>query len=273
MLHRLYGDGWAARLAERWPGTHRVVRRAFRIQVLPPGAPPLRIAFASDLHLGPTTGQRCLDHAFEQLRAARPDVLLLGGDYIFLEMTAAKAEALSRYVASVGAPSCFAVFGNHDLWDDHDQIERALEAAGAEVLVNESRRLPPPHDGLRIVGLDDPWAGTPDAARAFADEADAACTIVLAHAAEALPWLKDHRFELMCCGHSHGGQIAAPWGPIYVPGHLSARYPAGLYHRPEGRLFVSRGLGGVEVPLRLWAPPDIAIFDLTAPTRAKAPDS
>ena len=51
---------------------------------------PLTIAFASDLHLGPTTSARTLERAFEMLAEARADVLALGGDYVFLEATAAK---------------------------------------------------------------------------------------------------------------------------------------------------------------------------------------
>ena len=49
-----------------------------------PGRPPLRIAFASDLHLGPTTPSGVLDNAFALLHAAKPDVLALGGDYVYL---------------------------------------------------------------------------------------------------------------------------------------------------------------------------------------------
>src|SRR3954469_11028860 len=43
---------------------------------------PLRIAFASDFHAGPTTAQPLLRRACEALAAIGPDVLLLGGDFV-----------------------------------------------------------------------------------------------------------------------------------------------------------------------------------------------
>ena len=44
----------------------------------------MKIAFASDLHAGPTTHPSVLDEAFAALAAAEPDMVLLGGDYVFL---------------------------------------------------------------------------------------------------------------------------------------------------------------------------------------------
>jgi hypothetical protein len=67
----------------------------------------------------------------------------------------------------------------------------------------------------------------------------------------------------MLCGHTHGGQIATPRGPIVVHGPLGRRWPAGLYHVDGLPLFVSRGLGIVDVPLRLYAPPDVALFTVS----------
>ena len=68
------------------------------------------------------------------------------------------------------------------------------------------------------------------------------------------------------CGHTHGGQLALPGHrPILVPGPLSRDYPHGWHQVEDLRLFVSRGLGGVEVPTRAWAPPDVLILDLVPP--------
>jgi predicted MPP superfamily phosphohydrolase len=67
----------------------------------------------------------------------------------------------------------------------------------------------------------------------------------------------------MLCGHTHGGQIATPRGPIIVHGPLGHRWPAGLYQIDDLAMFVSRGLGTVELPLRLFAPPDVALFTIS----------
>src|SRR6185295_4472707 len=44
--------------------------------------PPLRIAFASDFHAGALTDHRLIAEACETLAELRPDLLLLGGDYV-----------------------------------------------------------------------------------------------------------------------------------------------------------------------------------------------
>jgi predicted MPP superfamily phosphohydrolase len=231
-----------------------------RIVVPRPGRPPLRIGFVSDLHLGPLTAPRLLEAAFERLAEEAPNVLVLGGDYVFLEATAAKADFVTRLVARVPAATKVAVLGNHDLWTDHALLETALERGGARVLVNQALRLPPPHDDVALVGLDDPWTGEPDPQRAFAEAGDAAVRIAVVHAPEGYPFVRGRGAALMLCGHTHGGQIAGPRGPLIVHGPLGRRWPAGLYRVDGLPLFVSRGIGAVEIPLRLYAPPDVGIF-------------
>jgi uncharacterized protein len=66
----------------------------------------------------------------------------------------------------------------------------------------------------------------------------------------------------MLCGHTHGGQIALPSGPLVVHGPFGRKYPSGLHVLEGLRLYVSRGLGNVELPLRLNAPPEVALFTI-----------
>jgi predicted MPP superfamily phosphohydrolase len=257
----LFAGHWPARLRDAW-GRHRV--EVVRHHVAAGRGPraPLRIAFASDLHIGALTPPGLLEAAFDQLAALEPDVLVLGGDYVFLDVTPAAADALARLTERVPAAVKIAVLGNHDLWTDHPVIEAALARGGARVLVNESLRLPPPHDDVVFVGLDDPWAGRPDPDRAFAGVGDAKSCVAVVHAPEGYPFVRDRGACVMLCGHTHGGQIATPRGPIVVFGELGRRFPAGRYDLDGLALYVSRGLGAVDLPLRLFAPPDVALVSL-----------
>jgi hypothetical protein len=259
----VYAGGWPARVLQRIPAATRV--RAVRRQLSfgRDGRPPLRLAFASDLHIGPLTAPRLLDEAFRALASFAPDVLVLGGDYVFLEVTARAAAALEKLVASVPAATKLAVMGNHDLWTDHRTIERALAAGGARVLVNEAARLPPPHDDVALVGLDEPWTGQPDADRAFAACGDARVRIAVAHAPEAVPHVRGRGASLLLCGHTHGGQVALPSGPVVVWGPMGRRWPSGFHDADGVPLFVSRGIGAVDLPLRAWAPADVALFEMS----------
>ena len=59
--------------------------------------------------------------------------------------------------------------------------------------------------------------------------------------------LQGRGLALLLCGHTHGGQIALPSGPIVVHGEHGRRWPAGLYQLGDMSLFVSRGLGSVSI--------------------------
>ncbi len=265
LLGRAWGGGWPGRLWGALPGRCRVQPVRLDLAILPPGLPPLRLAFASDLHIGPTTPPALLDAALDRIAAFAPDVLALGGDYVFLSATDAVCAELQARVAAVPAAVKVAVLGNHDLWTFHDRLERALRDAGATVLINDALRLPPPHDGVALLGIDDPWTGEPDAAAAVAACGDAAVRLALSHSPDGVPMLRDARAALILCGHTHGGQLALPGGrPLVVPGTMGRVWPWGLHRLDHGWLFVSRGLGGVEIPMRSFAPPDVALITLTS---------
>jgi uncharacterized protein len=270
VLERLIGIAyvgeWPAALAEHWPGP-TVVREIRHARTLPAGeGPRCRVAFVSDLHLGPTTPTRIVARAAAIVRAARPDVLLLGGDYLFLDATPARLERLATAMAAMQCPVMLGVLGNHDLWTDDAAIVRTLERAGVRVLVNEAVRLPAPWSDVDVVGLDDPWSGVCDGQAGFARGDGAAFRIVLCHAPDGLLEAGRHPFDLYLCGHTHGGHVATPWGPIVLPrGRLCRLFPGGFATFEAKEVFVSRGVGHIGIPFRTFAEPDVLILDLERP--------
>ncbi len=146
---------WAARLAYalRLQGAGGVRSSSYLIPLTrrKAGVPPVRIAFASDFHAGPTTDARVIEQACERLAEAKPDVLLLGGD--FVTVRAASIEPLASLLAAIEAPlGKFAVFGNHDLRANGRQLHDAIERAGIQLLANRNVRLAAPHDDIAICG-------------------------------------------------------------------------------------------------------------------------
>jgi predicted MPP superfamily phosphohydrolase len=222
-------------------------------------AQPLKIAFASDFHAGPTTHPAIFDDLCAQLAIERPDVLLLGGDYI--TGPARHVAVLCERLAAVQPPlGKFAVFGNHDLSTDDTLIARLFGQAGVQMLVNRAVPLPAPFGQVSICGMDDPWTGQPDAAATFAGAGNV--RILLMHAPDGLLMLDGHRYDIGFAGHTHGGQIALSDGtPIVMPqGPLSRPYYYGRFaHRDNGDLIVSRGVGCGGIPLRLNADPELVI--------------
>jgi uncharacterized protein len=260
----LCGRGWPASVA-RWMGmptevgvrdvafTHARVKH-----------PPLRIAFASDLHAGPVTHPTLLRHACQTLAAMQADVVLWGGDFVCLD--ARHIDQVIEHMAQVRAPhGSYAVLGNHDLWVDHHYIERRLEHVGIQVLTNRNARLAAPFDSIWVCGLDDAQSGHPDATAALAGAAGV--RVVLMHAPDGLLALGNEHFEVAFCGHTHGGQIALPGGrPVVLPsGKLSRRYARGVHALEADRhLVVSLGVGYSTVPFRAFAPPEVVRCVLSA---------
>ncbi|MEO6419141.1 MAG: hypothetical protein ABIP39_07030, partial [Polyangiaceae bacterium] len=180
-----------------------------------------------------------------------------------------RARELEERVAAISARIKLAVLGNHDLWTDHAILERALERAGATILINDAVRLPAPYEDVALFGIDEPWTGAPDAPRALRACGDAPIKIAICHAPDGLPLLRaasrDGEVRLFMCGHTHGGHIALPgYRPVIVPGKAGKLWPFGLHDLPGGlTLFVSRGIGGIELPIRTYALPDVALFTLS----------
>ena len=265
-LGLLYRGDWPARLWAAVPTSDQVTITRHSVRLSAGRGQPCRVAFVSDLHVGPTTPLSLLKQTFDVIRQELPDVLLLGGDYVYLEALPSRLSVLRGLVESVACPVKLAVLGNHDLWTSDEAIVETLSDGGVRVLVNEVATLPAPWSDVAVVGLDDPWTGRCDAVAAAAQLDGQPFRIVLCHSPDGLGLLSGLRFDLFLAGHTHGGQIAAPWGPIVLPhGHMCSRYPSGLASFGSGIVYVSRGVGTVELPIRTFAPPDVMLLDLLRP--------
>lgn len=251
---------WPARVWGRFPKASHVGLVKCNMALGRMGRPRLRIAFMSDLHVGPTTPWRTLERAVSLVNELSPDVLLLGGDYVFLDATPEKCRRLEQLIAGVDVGRKFGVWGNHDLWTDHDSLEAALASAGVRMLRNELVGLDGGHDDIEIFGLDEPWTGSPDGTGLIGSVKHC---VALAHSPDAFDYVQQAAPALLVCGHTHGGQIALPGGrPLVVPGRRGKEWPHGEHRVHETRIVVSRGLGGIEIPVRAWSPPDVVCIDM-----------
>jgi hypothetical protein len=237
---------------------------------LPQGLSGLKIAHLSDLHAGPLVGFPLLQRWRILTERERPDLIFYTGDLVDSrpEELASFLKAFHGLAAPYGA---FAVLGNHDYFDDPRPIWRDLEAAGIRCLENASALIKREGATLGIMGLQDPMASNgrfhrlnfgpgPRPAEAARDLPPDAFRICLNHRPSEWEEALVARARLTLSGHTHGGQI----NPI--PGFNSARLigprTEGLYHKGPDRLYVSRGLGVVGLPIRIGAPPEIPIITL-----------
>ncbi|MFH1131369.1 MAG: metallophosphoesterase, partial [Pseudomonadota bacterium] len=234
----------------------------------PVGVGPLRLAFLSDFHVGPSTGPLVLQKAFQIVSDWEPDLILLGGDYVFFSADYAQELATLLYSCSPRF-GIFAGWGNHDWAAGRMRISRLMSEANVRFLRNESIALSHPYDKIWIAVVDDASEGYLDTHAALRRVEHDACMLLLSHNPDGIMRLgtdkKNKRPDLVLSGHTHGGQICLPGGqPIVMPCQLGRRFPGGLFETEWGRLYVSRGVGCGGVPFRLFAPPEVALLTLEA---------
>jgi predicted MPP superfamily phosphohydrolase len=110
----------------------------------------LRVGFLSDLHRSAMVSQELVHGAARLLMAERPDLIVLGGDYI----TAADrrfVEPAAQALGDLSAPhGVFGVLGNHD--DDRD-MPAALAARGVVVLRDARTRITVRREPMDLIGI------------------------------------------------------------------------------------------------------------------------
>jgi predicted MPP superfamily phosphohydrolase len=220
------------------------------------------IAHLSDLHLGIMQGNGLLDRVVARLRELKPDIVVATGDIIDGEGD--DLEALARRFRDYAPPlGAYAVTGNHEYYAGLDNSLRFLRDAGFTVLRGETARA----GGIVLAGVDDHTAratGQPvrtDLRQALAGVGANDYIVLLKHQ----PVTDDDTpFDLQLSGHIHGGQIF----PFVYLTRLTYRVHTGLTELSGGRLlYVSRGAGTWGPPLRVFAPPEIALITLSAAPR------
>lgn len=259
------GFGWAQAY-----GDPLVSRHDLYFPDLPPGLEGLRILQLSDPHAGPLAGPGTLRRWRGAAERERAELVLLSGDVVdsLPEEVGAFAEAFGGFPAPLG---CYAVLGNHDYFSNPGPIWAGLEAAGFRCLENAHARVERRGATLAVVGIQDPqaldgrWRGVrfgpgPRPDLAVKGLPEGAFRLGLVHRPSMWRLARRVGCRLTLAGHTHGGQVNL------VPGLNFARmlgpYTQGLFKEDGQRLYVSRGLGVVGVPMRVAAPPELVVITL-----------
>lgn len=248
--------GYAGFIEPGWLSAERI---KIRLRGLSRAANGFRLAFLSDLHVGPHVSGTMVQRAIEISRVFEPRLLLLGGDYVY--HSAGYARAALEAITDIRPPDgILAVMGNHDYWTNGGVVAGALHDGGITVLRNDAREI---LQGLWIAGVDDVFEGRARLELALKAVPGDACTILLAHEPDfADEAAASGRIALQLSGHSHGGQVRLPLlGPPILP-PWGRKYPAGLYRVGSMQLYVTRGVGSIPPPARMFCRPEVTLVEL-----------
>lgn len=261
----------AAGLAFHEAHRFTIQRLSLRLPHLPPSLEGFRIAQLSDLHFGEYLHEPYFRAVVEAINRERVDLALLTGDFItygtFLVAPSRKAvkqiwpcaQVLSGLRTRHG---CIAVLGNHDVAGSAVEVTSALSANGCAVLRNDALPIESGSGRFWIAGLDDVVEGSPDLDRALRAVPWNECVVVAVHEPDYADIVALRAVDLQLSGHSHGGQIRLPFIGAPVLPYGATKYPMGHYRIGEMQLYTNRGIGVVEVPVRLLCAPEITILEL-----------
>ncbi len=278
----VFGYGRTFFHIENWYSIHSLIRNTLRLAMLHrrgrrnaralrlqshrielPGLPDAfhgcRILQLSDIHID-------MDEAFPEILAARlqgveADLCVITGDFRFHTHGAYDGvlAAMESLLPHLPAP-VYAILGNHDTI----HMVPHLEDMGIRMLLNESDVLRRGEAVVHIAGIDDPHYYRLDNLERARERIPAgAVSILLAHSPEIYRQAAHAGFDVMLCGHTHGGQIRLPGGiPLMTNAKCPRRYCAGPWRHGRLRGYTSLGTGSSVVDVRFNCPPEITIHEL-----------
>jgi predicted MPP superfamily phosphohydrolase len=229
----------------------KVRRLTLRIHQLPSSLDGLRIVQLSDLHMGSTIPSWFLQKVVKTTQTLAPDLIVLTGDYVHTHPD--NVTELTTLLRQLHAPTgVFAVLGNHDYGVNYagdsgisgveTLVISALEQAGVTVLRNQWLPIGRGQHPLALVGLDEFWSGRTRLAP-FQTVPTTMPRLVLSHNPDVIPFLPENSFDVLLCGHTHGGQIRIPPFRPPITATRNRQYWGGLFSLGRGQAYISNGIG------------------------------
>ena len=215
-----------------------------------------RVAVVADVHL--PDHLVAIPRLLRCLQLQRPDAIFLPGDLTnsYTDFDADGLRCLARELVKI-AP-CFAVPGNHELRLGREPLYRQiLTDCGVHYMCDSYTDWHKDGATLRLYGMGCRYP------QRLAVEGQP--SIVLAHRPEYMDLYRQAGWELVICGHAHGGHVRVGSRSLYAPDQgFFPRYTHGVYTEGGTRMVVSRGLGNSSLPWRVNNPPHLPMLILSA---------
>jgi predicted MPP superfamily phosphohydrolase len=234
-----------------------------RVKGLPGDLDGLRIVQISDFHYGPYLDRKDLRRVVGMANELRPQIVFVTGDFITREGDPLEEclDELGQLRADSGLWGCL---GNHEEFANcADLTERYAAGKGIQILRRRAQALRFGDTRINLIGVD--YQRKSGRYLAGVEElTDAsAFNVLLSHNPDVFPTAAAAGCDLTLSGHTHGGQITVEIIEQTVnPGRFFTPYVVGEYRIGEKAAYVTRGIGTVNMPMRIGAMPEIATLVL-----------
>jgi len=193
------------------------------------------------------------------INLAKPDIVVIVGDLVDVsaQFIGDFLDPLRDLKSTYGT---YYVPGNHEYYHGVDGILEKISSLGIRVLGNKNEKV----GGINLAGVYD-LAGfrfknlEPNLDDALVGRDETLPTILLSHQPKFIKTMQKD-VDLVLCGHTHAGQIF-PFGILVL---LDQGFLHGLYKiNDKMQAYVSSGAGFWGPPVRIFAPSEIAILNLS----------
>ncbi|MEH1126245.1 metallophosphoesterase [Micromonospora sp. CPCC 206061] len=240
-------------------GPPRIDRVRIPLAKLPRTMDGTRIALVSDIHLGPLRGRSHTQRIVSMINDMDADVVAVVGDLVdgTVDELGAAAAPLGDLRSRRGS---FFVTGNHEYFSGYEPWLDELTALGVRPLRNERLEI----EGLDLAGVNDvtgeEYDDGPDFAKTFDGRDSSRPVVLLAHQPVQVHEAAKHGVDLQLSGHTHGGQMV----PFHLLVALEQPVVTGLATIDGTQVYVTNGAGFWGPPVRVGAPPQVTLVELTA---------
>jgi uncharacterized protein len=241
----------------------------FRSPDVPASFDGTRIVLVTDIHRGPFVSQDRVASWVKRVNALKPDLVLLGGDYVYLGTRYASScfAELKNLEAPLGI---YAVLGNHDYGDytkgedGPNPVVQAIKAAGITLLRDDAVWIKKGSERIRLGGVSDYSVDKPRFTPTVKDTSKDDLVLLLSHEPDYAEDLPAGAIDLVMSGHTHGGQVTlfGRWA-FKVPSKYGQKYRTGMVKTDLTTVIISNGMGTSTIPpIRIFCRPQIVVITL-----------
>jgi len=251
-----------------------ITRQRIRLARLPNAFAGFRIAQLSDIHIGPFMTEEQIRKYVRIVNDLKPDLIALTGDFVTWD--ASTQRAVVNALASLHAPfGIFGCLGNHEAWSHTEaSITRMFQQVGIRILRRENVEVSTHGESFNLIGVDFETSrhmgpGNEKFVLRYLEGVESLMApgmvnILMSHNPDTFDRAEEMGIDLSLAGHTHGGQVALEFvSPEIAPSRLATPYVAGWFQKPGGQLYVNRGIGTIGPPIRIGAPPEITVYELS----------
>ncbi len=257
--------------------SYQIDYKEIKIDNLPPELKGTTITLISDIHAGQYMNEKDIHEYTDVINNLDSDIICIPGDFINFEvkdvhmMTNAFRELKAKH-------GIYGSLGNHDFFQDVDYVAKAIvNESPIQLLRNDHKKITINGKDLYMIGVDDTrgagahmeavikyYETAEDKLKSTEGDIADKPKILLCHKPYGFDALAEKQIDLVLAGHTHGGQVVpVKFGNFNMSFAATvSKYIEGLYTIGKSKMYVSRGIGCVGLPIRINCPPEVTKITL-----------